>query len=589
MYFRKKTTKTTPVLQLIRAYRNDENQPRQQILLSLGDVNIPRELWNDIANGVENKLKGVRTLLPLSDEAQSWVDLLVSRLNVTDKNDNDVPAKVAVDVDSIENEECQSLGAVLVAKKAWDTFGLTDILKQSGLSPVQQRDAMITVINRLCEPVSENALPQWVKTVALGDVIEQPLDLLSKDRFYRVSDALIANKETIETLIQNKQKTLFDRKHTILLYDLTNTYFEGSCNNNELAKRGFSKEKRFDCPLVSCGMILDENGCVIKHNTFAGNVAETRTLEQQLIDLKQDYAGAMVVIDAGISSEANLQMIKKHGFQYITVGKRPTRWVYCDEFENPESFHAIENRENKSEVLIRAFENDSEKIVCCSSAQRKLKEDAMISKAEVRLIADLDKLAISVSKSKVKDKEKINTSIGRLKERHSRVSRYYKIELIDDKLNYQRNEENYQQASMLNGNYVLHCSDKNIADQDIWHIYILLTKVENGFRNLKMNLGLRPIYHQKANRTQGHIFVSILAYHLLNWIEYTLKANGVNSSWQTIKRLLQTHCYVTTTMMTDKGKLTIRKPSKPDVSQQQIYDLLNIDLKTLPTHKSIAK
>ena len=125
-------------------------------------------------------------------------------------------------------------------------------------------------------------------------------------------------------------------------------------------------------------------------------------------------------------------------------------------------------------------------------------------------------------------------------------------------------------------------------DADIWRIYIMLTRVESGFRALKSDLGLRPIYHQKASRTSDHIFISILAYHLLHWIEYKLRAQGINISWTALKRLLQTHGYATIVADAEQGVCRVRKAGRAEPKQQQIYEILGIELNALPTIKSFT-
>jgi len=419
--------------------------------------------------------------------------------------------------------------------------------------------------------------------------LESCSDNLESSRFYRISDKLGLSKNAIEEALARRECDIFNIKHTIFLYDLTNTYFEGSALNNEIAQRGHSKEKRFDCPLVSCGMILNQDGFIVKHQSFAGNIGEAKTLKEQIQSLEEDYKGSLIVIDSGIASAENLQMIKDMGFDYITVAKRPSRLAYEEQFADLDKFRKIQGREDKSDVLINAFEKDDEKLIACISSQREKKEKAILSLAEERLLKDLQGLCGSIDKGTLKVQEKINRRIGRLLERHSRVARYYEIAYNKDKnaLEYSRKQE-YEHASMLCGGYVLRCSRKDMADADIWRIYIMLTKVESGFRALKSDLGLRPIYHQKASRTSDHIFISILAYHLLHWIEYKLQTEGMNISWRALKRLLQTHGYATILADAEQGVCRIRKAGRAEPKQQEIYEKLGIELNSLPTIKSFT-
>ena len=127
------------------------------------------------------------------------------------------------------------------------------------------------------------------------------------------------------------------------------------------------------------------------------------------------------------------------------------------------------------------------------------------------------------------------------------------------------------------GIYCLRTNRKDLDAETFWRIYTMLTDLESAFRSLKSELGMRPVYHQKEVRVDGHIFISIIAYHLLHTIRYQLKQKGIHDSWQTIRESLQTHCRITSTMQLENGKvLKIRKTSSPDVNQASIYKALDL-------------
>ncbi len=256
------------------------------------------------------------------------------------------------------------------------------------------------------------------------------------------------------------------------------------------------------------------------------------------------------------------------------------------------SFREVTGREGRPSVHIASFDEDNERIILCHSERRAEKEKQMISNAEQRFIKELEKLRQRIEKGGLKKAGSAQLSLGRLLERHPRVARYYKIDLTElstkRELFWNRIDEKYEKAWRLTGSYHLRCSRKELDDQAIWKLYMMLTRVEAGFRSLKSNLGLRPIFHHREDRCDSHIFITILAYHLLQWIEYILRQNGENRSWPTIRRLLQTHAYTTIVCPSkENGVYHIRIPGTPDAEQTQIYKKLGIDISHLPRRQTV--
>ena len=163
------------------------------------------------------------------------------------------------------------------------------------------------------------------------------------------------------------------------------------------------------------------------------------------------------------------------------------------------------------------------------------------------------------------------------------MNRFYAIERQDTGLGIHRNDEKMEEALSLCGSYVLK-TDQSIDAITLWELYMSLLKAESGFRMLKSALGLRPNHHQLEERVDGHIFISVLAYHLLNWIRQKLEQTGDHREWNTIRRILRTHSLVSTRLPLEDGRIvTIRKASNPDAEQARIYTALGIDWKTAYT------
>jgi len=598
MFFRKKKNKTGFCLQLVESFRDNEDRPRQHVLLSLGMCNIPENLWSTIASEVENKLKGIFSLIPNSQEVQSWVDQIVAKLERRDTvshmaSKNNVTSTIEIDPKHISHHDTRELGPSLVGLHAWNALGMSDLLTTLGFNGRQKNRAIISVLSRLIDPCSEYSIPSWVRGTALGDILENNVDDVNEDQFYRIADKLYSHKKTIETHLSSKEEDLFQSKRTILLYDVTNTYFEGVLQTNPKAKRGHSKEKRNDAPLLAVGLVLDMNGFAIRHEIFPGNTADSTTLLSMIEQLGEKKKNdALVVVDSGIASEENLLLLKEHGYHYIVAGKRPTRLTYLKEFQELE-FATISGRKGKPPVSIAWKDINEDRLVFCKSEQRQAKEEAIFSNAEARYLEQLKKLSQNISKGRLIDVNKIFRALGRLAAKNPRVARYYETNIVtqNDKpvLTYHRKDEQVNKEDELFGCYYLRCSRKDMSEEDIWRIYMMLTKVEASFRALKSHLGLRPIYHYREDRCDSHIFISILAYHLLHWIEFTLQQHNDIRSWPTIRRTLQTHAYTTIVAPSNDGRVHhIRTAGVADAQQQRIYEILGVNEVTLPRYHSIV-
>ena len=604
MYLARKTTPTTPVLQLLRSYRNADNKPRHEVIISLGDLPIPREDFKMVTKELDKIIDGQQSLFELGGQIQEWAAYIYEELRKSGHLEKLFDASVfeeIVDVipSQIEHEDSRSLGPELAALQAWKDLKVEESLQDLGFTQTQIRDTAISVINRLCDPVSEHALPEWLKTSALGDLWKENLDELGDDRFYRVSDALLRIKSPLEEELARKEQSVFNLTRSIYLYDMTNTYFEGNMLQNPQAKRGASKEKRMDAPLVSVGLVLDEDGFVLRHSSLPGNIYEGHTLLDTVhaLDSSGGPENPLIVMDSGFSSKENLAALRKAGYDYLTVAKRVTRLAYAEEFADLESFTKIEGRDqvlrsSKKDVFVKSFKGQDETILCVYSKDRENKEMAIIDRAEAGLLADLAKLKKSVESGRIKNRDKIQQRIGRIRQKRSRAAKYYEITLDSEErtLTWVRDEEKYRHEVVTTGGYIIRTNRTDLTNDDIWKIYILLTRVEAGFRALKSDLGLRPIYHQLQKRSEAHILITILAYRLLRAIEFRLQRGGLYASWSTVKRVLKTHAFVTLIVPSKNGNTyLIRKAGRPNPAQSDIYRKLGVDLAGLPSSSTVTR
>ena len=645
MFFRTKKSPSGTVTQLVESFRNDEGQARQSIILSLGQAKINEDIRRDVAKVVETRLYHEPELLerPLTLEAAYWVDRIVNTVQHNGtwtpgrkrRAHQDNTSSEAIDgvlSDKIDHTHSTTLGPELLALHAWKQLNMPGLLETLGFNQAQCDAAAVSVVNRLVAPCSEHFMQTWLTTSSLSDLLGSDILNFADDRYYRISDKLLAAKDKIEAHLRHAQKARFNLQRTIILYDLTNTHFEGVCRHNPKAKRGKNKQKRNDCPQVVVGMVFDEFGFELAHQTFSGNTQDSTTLAflvntlKKLTDSDQELADAkpIVVVDAGIATKDNLRRLREEGFSYLVNASRQQREVYADHFRDDSGFEAVPGREKngraRAPVLVKAIDHTfteeasddpseasdsenapetiTERLVLCKSDTRGDKERAMISKAEEKLLERLQKLATRIAKGQIKKVSKIHEAIGRLRSNNSRVVRFYDIDFQAAKkpakgepsgvLHYTRKDQLFADSQLVMGCYVLRTDQQDLPAEQLWQLYITLVLAEEGFRLLKTDLGLRPNFHQIEDRVDGHIFITVLAYHVLTHILYTLRQRGDTRGWHTVRCVLQPHSYATLIVPTVDGTVhRIRKPGLPEASQAQIYRHFDIDTTALPQSKVI--
>jgi len=604
VYFRTKKIKGTPLVQLVESYRNSEGSPRQRVVASLGDAELPEAEKALIAGAVTRRLRGAEAGAgedwfepDLSTDAAAWVTRIVA-LAGRSKSARQAVGGEALDgvlLDKIETTDVVQIGPQLVALKAWEQLGFTPLLAGLGMNPSRIATAQLMVANRLIEPLSEWALIDWAGRTALPELLGVNITKSTKDRLYHTGDELLKHRTEIEKGLRERERNLFSSGRSVILYDVTNTHFEGVCAANPKAKHGKNKQKRNDCRQVAVGMAFDELGLPLAHEVFEGNVADTKTLIALLERLAPEDCAALkpvVVLDAGFASKANIELLRERGYSYLINITRGSRAKYAEFFER-EQFEELPGRKAALKVEVKKItdpDDDENQLVLCRSAQRRLKEEAMISKAEERFLADAGALRARIEKGRLKNASTIERKIGALQKKHPRVQRFYQIAHRGGTLEATRDEAKMEAALGQCGDYVLK-TDKDMGAAELWSLYMTLLKAESGFRMLKGSLGLRPNFHQLEHRVDGHIFITVLAYHLLSWVRHHMERAGDPREWKTLRRLLGTHSLVSTRLPLEDGRIvTVRKPSLPDAEQARVYKILGIDWKRgCPAVKSELK
>ena len=596
----KKTEKVYYTYRLVEGVRVG-NAVKQTTLLNLGsNFEITQTDWALLASRIDALLRGQAGLeLQSVPEAvvamaQRCAAQLIARSATPEvalsKASGESDRFQEVDVDSIEMVRPRSVGVEHAGLSAIQASGLQDKLTGLGLNRPQIAAALGNIIGRMAHPGSELSTHAWLqRRSGLGELIDFDFESMDLNRLYRSADALYKHRDALQEHLFGAARTAFGFVESITLYDLTNTYFEGVAAGAPKAARGRSKEKRSDCPLVTLAMVLDGSGFVRKSQVFAGNASEPKTLKDMLTQLSAPK-GAAVVMDAGIATDANLSWLRQEGYHYVVVSRQRSR-----QFDEARSVE-VQTAGDVTIKIQRVMDaKNGEAHLYCHSPDRELKERAMDDAKSNAYVAALQKIVASLAKPGIgKSMAKVMERIGRAKQRYARAAQHYLVNVVADEngvnvaaITWEKHTKEGS-AALLPGVYCLRTTLIDLDDATLWRTYSMLTQLESVFRSLKTDLGLRPVYHQIERRIEGHLFISVLAYHFVHTMRLQLKAQGVHESWQTLRQTLNSQQRITTTLTRRDGRAVhVRKATRPESQQQRINEILGLSANPGGTHRAV--
>jgi transposase len=496
--------------------------PRQRIVATIGKLpGLDREErigWDEIGRILSGKPRPEPGLFHQPEEPPSWATVNVSGVSV---------------------ERLRHFGDVYLGLLLWNRLGLASFCRET-MSPGREDVpwsimASILVLARFCAPSSELQIAEsWYDKTALDDLLGVPCDKINDDRLYRALDSLLPHKDDLCRHLQKRYGELFGSTFDFLFYDITSTYFEGSAKGNPQAKRGYSRDKRSDCPQVCIGLVTTREGLPIAYEVFDGNRVDVTTTQEMVEILEKKYgkAGRIWVMDRGMVSEGNLKYLRSTGARYL-VG---TPKSMLKKFERELLDQSWEEVQPGVDVKVcRSPDGTDETFVLCRSLGRREKENAILNRFVTRLETGLAKLVEQAEKGRLKDRQKVERRIGRLLEQNSRAAALFTVDVTegsDKKLSIvmRKNEELYQRALDNSGSYILRTNWMESDPKTLWNTYIQLTEVEDSFRTEKHDLGMRPIFHHKKDRTQAHILVCFLALTMWRTLQQWMKASGLGTA-----------------------------------------------------------
>lgn len=595
------TDKVESYYRLVESYRDVNNYIRHRTIVTAGFIDhFTAEELNFIQKNISDRING-KPILIVEDchtHLLEYADELYYKALKDNKIDSKVdPNKdmVRVNLNTLEHSDCKELGGEWLGLQALKQLKLDSFLIEQKWSEEKIQLAMTQIISRAVFPASENRTSKWIaENSSICELTGYPIEKITKDKLYQSALDLYAVKDELEQFLSKKTNELFDIHDTIYFYDLTNTYFEGQKRNSHLAQFGRSKEKRSDAKLVVLAVVVNTEGFLKYSNIYQGNMTDSKTLSDMIEDLKaaSDLANenALIVFDAGIATQENLDMVVAKGYDYVCVNRtKPSNYDLKNEI--PTIIYDSKNQKialNQVELQPKKSKKKNETVAhdfCMYKVKsdfKTMKERSMNVKFKERFELELQKLAKGITlKSGIKTPEKVNQKIGRLKEKYPSIAPHFTITCTPDqeKVNIIKIEWKVNKTAAKKeteqGIYFLKTSLKDEEEATIWKIYNALREVESTFRTLKTDLDLRPIYHKNDSASMAHLHLGLLGYWLVNTIRHQLKAKKINHDWKEILRISNTQKLVTTSVVDDQeNTIFIKKCSEPNAKLQEIYKAL---------------
>lgn len=598
----KKTGRTYSYHQLVESRKTDKGT-RNVVIMHIGNIDATPEEIKVISQLVDRKVKGKTQTVRFSEKIESqaeqiYLDYLRKVSEEPDQAES-LPSQKSTAArildKTIELGHHRSVGLELIALHFWDELGFNDILISSGFDRKQAELAKVAILGRLISPGSELHTIKWFNRHTCLKEFSQPLrEGIQKDALYRIADKILSSKQNIENQMRANLKRFHSLKDTIFLYDLTNTYFEGAKLGSRLCKRGRSKEKRDDCPLVTLALVVDQDAFPVYSRIYRGNQSEPETLPailHHLSEVGEDIFDRItkphIAMDRGIATSDNIKYLREQGYSYFVIERRNSVKDYIEMFSDKSDFICYDTSDTDQIWIKQIQENGISKLLVHSTG-KETKESSMFKRQETLFLEEAQRLINSNARAYIVDAEKIMIRIGRLKQKYGSTASMYDFNLNQNKntsgridsINLMRNEHQVIK-SQFPGAYVIESNVLDIAPKDMWDMYMNLTEVESAFRALKSDLGTRPVYHKTDDRIEAHLFYSVIAYALLKSITYRLASRGYNKSWAEIKSVLRNHIRSSITYLDSDGYVHhIRQTSIPESEAKHIFGLLNI-----PVHK----
>lgn len=561
--YRNKDGKRHAYWALVESHRTVRG-PRQRVVAWLGELDEHGRLAIRQGDGYQGNL--------FDDEEPQWIEVDLKRISV---------------------ERTRKFGGPWLGLELLRKLGLDAFMRET--VPGGREDvpwavmALVLVLGRLCDPSSELHLAeQGYESSAMSELLGVPVDKVNDDRLYRALDRLLPHKQALEKYLKEKLGELFPLDYDLLLYDVTSTYFEGEAPRNDLAQRGYSRDHRPDCKQVNIALVVSRCGMPVGYEVFAGNRHDTKTVEQVVEHVEKIYgrANRIWVMDRGMVSEKNVEYLRKGGRRYIVGTPKSQLRKYEQKLLSKEWKQVHEGLQ----VQLCPAPDQKEVFILCRSLERQAKEKAMHERFEQRIEEGLEKIATSCRRSKQKPIV-IAERVGKLMGQNTRAAGLFRVQIREEagraKIEWSKLDRWREWARLSEGCYMLRSNVTDWTPEELWRAYIQLTEAEAAFRIQKSDLQIRPVWHQRGDRVQAHIFVCFLAYVLWKALGQLCHLAGLGDEPRKVFEELKEISLVDVVLPTRNG-ITLRKQCVSRPSEHQSLLLQKLQLR-LPSTMGISQ
>jgi transposase len=597
------TSKSEAYYRLVESYRTIDNKIQHRTIVNVGflqQVFSPDEL-NIVSRRLTDMYQQKASLFEITDnKVHDFVTQLWAQISVNKRLDISLydATNRKVDIDTLQHSNVREIGVEWLCYNTWQKLEIDTILHQNNFTEEEIKLAQTQVISRAIYPFSELATSRWiVENSAVTDLTGYDVNKVNKDRLYRGSLKLNTIQQQLQRHLSIKTNELFDIQDKIILYDLTNTYFEGEKRNSKLAKYGRSKEKRKDAKLIVLALVVNIYGFIKYSSIHEGNMSDSKNLMQVIASLNKATGTQkpLIVMDAGIATEDNLALLISKGYNYLCVSRAKPKEIIYD----TQKLTTIYTKNNGTEVVLKSIKssNLNSYLLEVNSAKKALKEASMQNQFIVRYEQELEKIKASIlKKGGVKTVAKVYERIGRIKQKYPSANKLFEIAIEQDESNHKATSITWKQIEQAQstskeqqGRYFLRTNLSYTNEVLVWEVYNTIRSIESTFRILKTDLDLRPIYHKNDESTIAHLNLGLLSYWLVNTIRHQLKQQGFTKDWSEIKRIAQTQKVITSTGTNAAGKeITVRKCSEPNKSLKTLQEVLKIKPRPFIKLKSVV-
>ena len=522
-----------------------------------------------------------------------WQEILASgKMDVSRESYDEAGRKARrlIDVNTVRHTDAREVGAENVCLQAIRELQLDAFLVREGWTERRIDATLASLIVRTVYSPSEwealrilrdNSSAMELLTGRFGDVPTQR-------EVYAAAPSLYALKDKLERHLCHRTDTLFNLTNRVMLFDLTNFYFEGGKQGSAKARFGRSKENRGDCRLLVLALAVNTEGFIRYSSILAGNTADPNALADMVDNIIAENPVSadpddkvLVVIDAGIASDKNLRLLKEKGYNYLCVSR--TKPEGCTlECDGP-AVTVLDSRKRPITLAQVAHEDGGDYYLRVNSPAKAMTERSMNRQWRERFEAELTKARDALTrKGGTRNYDKVVERVGRALGRYPSVSKYYRIEYVRSEQHPKHMADIRWQIAISDedaekrfGTYFLRTNVPTLDERTTWDYYNLIREIETSNRQLKLDLELRPIYHQKDDNSDAHLFFGMLSYWIVNTVRHKLKQHGINHYWTEIRRILSTQKAITTEADNALGEpVELRLCSDPADNAAEIYRAL---------------